>query len=96
MKVWPLRPVPPRPVPPRPPLIVIPFDPRGYHISKWGKRSVEGLPIPSRCPHCGSRKTRLATYKGGSKTVECEGCYQIILEYPHNNTHLRLPFRYHS
>ena len=61
-----------------------------YDIDRWGKISKEGLPIPVRCPHCNSRKTVIVTY-GNLRipTVECEGCYTVILEYPRNNKHLR-------
>jgi len=67
------------------------LEPLGHNIARWGKLSKEGLPIPCRCPYCQSRKTVLAAYKGGSKTVECEGCYQVILEYPRNWKPYRRP-----
>lgn len=55
------------------------------NIRRWGKLSKEGLPIPVRCPICRSKKTSISTYKGDRRRyVECEGCFNIIFEYPEN------------
>jgi len=52
-------------------------------IQRWSKVSKDGYPIPSECPFCRSKKTTLATYPGDPrKYVECEGCFQVIFEYP--------------
>ena len=53
-----------------------------FNLFRWKKLSKEGLPIPCRCPICNSRKTVLTTYADGSKAVECEGCNNVLHEYP--------------
>ncbi len=55
---------------------------------KWGKLSIDGYPIPKRCPLCQSRRTVLTYYKSGddtyevrTPTVECEACCNVLYEY---------------
>ena len=52
-------------------------DKRMFDPNRWGKVA-GGIPVPCRCPLCGSRQTRLTTYRDGSRSVECYGCNTVL------------------
>lgn len=52
-----------------------------FKPARWGKTSADGkVKIPIRCPECKSKRTVLATYNGGERFIECNGCYQVIAQ----------------